>query len=417
MPVVSPGLADPALARLWDAVAERLQRNGMTPRGLVILEDLEREERYALAGLLGRPVTASRVRVDLRVLDDRLRQSGAVPGLVAAATGLRGPLTDRRGVRVERATSRDAVWASLRAELAALGLDGESWCEPWVDALRPLVARSAPDRAVGALLLAARCLHRIGTEAGTGTIGRSELAAAVAGDSHALDDDSLLCTMVLRGLAAQQGVPEPDGAEGRRRLWGLAGVLCDEVSTTVLTYGLHPAEPEASAAARSLSSRSSGGLESHLSLRDLRRLGRLVAPGGIVFVCENPRVLEAAMEAASPRAIVCSSGNPTVVVTLLLERLAEGGAELRYRGDFDWPGIAIANRVVERFGAAAWRMGADDYERALADAGASLVELPRLSGRLVEASWDPLLAAAMERAGRVVHEERLLGTLVDDLSS
>jgi hypothetical protein len=59
-------------------------------------------------------------------------------------------------------------------------------------------------------------------------------------------------------------------------------------------------------------------------------------------------------------------------------RLIEDGAVLRYRGNFDWPGVAIANRVITYFGAVPWRMGRADYEAALAGAGRGLVDLPAL---------------------------------------
>jgi uncharacterized protein (TIGR02679 family) len=244
--------------------------------------------------------------------------------------------------------------------------------------------------------------------------GRVELAAQIVGDSHGLDDDSLAGTMVLRGIATRHGVPNPVTPEARRALWETAGVLCDEVSTTVLCLGLFPPEPGAHAPSL-LAARSAAGWETHLSLRDLRRLDRLVASGAEVFVCENPRVLEAAMDAGSRAAMVCVSGNPTLVATRLLERLAADGAFLRYRGDFDWPGISIANRVIERFGATPWRMSTADYEAALAAAGSRLVGLPQLVGRAVPAVWDADLAPAMKRARRVVHEERMLDLLISDL--
>jgi len=60
-------------------------------------------------------------------------------------------------------------------------------------------------------------------------------------------------------------------------------------------------------------------------------------------------------------------------------RLIEDGAVLRYRGNFDWPGVAIANRVITYFGAVPWRMGRADYEAALAGAGRGLVDLPALA--------------------------------------
>lgn len=421
-------LVDSALDRLWDVVAERLQRKGLSPEGAVTLDSLTTKERFALAGLLGRPVTSPRVRVELAVLDDRLRTSGQAAGLVAAMNLWRGPLVDRRGERDRRAARREAVWTSWRAQLAELGLDQQPWCEEWARSLRRLIGGN-PRPSVGTALEAAtRCLAWL--HAGRQLVtGRGELAARLVGGSHGLDDGSLVATMVLRGLAAQHAVPVPANAEDRRVLWERAGILCDEVSTTVLCYGLVPPRPLADPSGGTerrdggepaggwLGARSAAGWETHLSLRDLRRLDRVVSSGTEVFVCENPRVLEAAMEAGSRAAIVCTAGNPTLVVTRLLERLVGEGARLHYRGDFDWPGLSIANRVVERFGAVAWRMSADDYEAALAAAGSGVVDMPRLEGRPVAASWDAGLGPAMERAGRAVHEERLLELLVGDLDT
>ncbi len=437
-------LSDPALGALWDAVAARLQRNGLSPIGHVVLGDLEKEERFALAGLLGRPLTSERVRIDLAGLDRRLRETGIAAGLVAAANSCRGPLTDRRGERAERVARRDALWSSWRSQLAEVGLDRAEWCERWAESLRPLLGGD-PVSSVAALLAAAtHCVARLCSDSGA-ALGRTELAAEYFGDSHGLDDGSLANAIVLRALAACYRAPTPKTAGARRLLWQQAGVLCDEVSTTVLCYGLvppsagspagsgidvegrpahassadqadRPPVDGSSVSGRLLASRSMAGWETHLTLRDLRRLERVVDDGTEVFVCENPRVLEAAMEASSKAAIVCTSGNPTLVVTRLLERLVSDGARLRYHGDFDWPGVAIANRVVERFGAGPWRMAKEDYEAALVAAGPAVAELPRLDGSPVRAVWAPDLTSAMQRAGRAVHEEAVLGQLVGDLT-
>jgi uncharacterized protein (TIGR02679 family) len=152
-----------------------------------------------------------------------------------------------------------------------------------------------------------------------------------------------------------------------------------------------------------------------LTLRDLRRLDRLLSAGTAVWVCENPRILEAAMDAGTREVMVCTAGNPVVVVTMLLDRLAADGAPLCYRGDFDWAGLGIANRIIGAYGAAPWRMGTIDYEAAIVAAGARMVELPALAGAAVVAVWDADLAPVMVRSGRGVHEELILEDLVADL--
>ncbi len=404
-------LDDPALARLWDAAAERLQRNGLMARGVVVLAGLDRAERFALAGLLGRPVNSARARVDLAALDSRLCAAGAPGGLVATVAAGRGPLVDRAGLRSAAAAQRSAVWEVARSDLAGCGLEPQPWMEAWLAGIRPIVGRIPPERAKRAVRTTIRCVARLPWDGPR--CGRTELASRVSGSSHALDDGTVLAALVLRAISLMVGAPPPQTPAERRALWERAGVLSDEVSTTVLTFGLHPRG--GSGAAVAVRARSDAGCEAHLTIRDLRRLDRCVAEATTVWVCENPRVLEAAMDAGTRGAVVCTAGNPTVVVTMLLERLVADGACLRYRGDFDWPGLAMANRVVGSYAAEPWRMGKLDYEAALTAAGTGLVELPKLQGRSVPAIWDPDLTVAMENASRAVHEEALLDLLVADL--
>jgi uncharacterized protein (TIGR02679 family) len=406
---------DPGLDRLWDALAQRLQRNGLAAKGSVTLSGLTRGERFALAGLIGRPVNGERARLDLAMLDARIRATGGAPGLVAATTARRGPLVDLPARRADVAARRRAVWTSAREELAQCGMAAEPWVEAWIESVRPVVARVPAARASEAMTTAVRCLSRL-SWSGVRR-GRTELATSVAGDSHALDDGTLISTLVLRAIAARVGSTSPVSAADRRRLWHQAGVLGDEVSTTVLTLGLTP--QGASPVAKALRLRSDAGCESHLTLRDLLRLDSCVPAGTPVWICENPRVLEAVMDAYADGArvvMVCVAGNPTFVVTSLLARMVESGAALHYRGDFDWPGVAIANRVVSEFGAVPWRMGHADYEAALAAAGKGFADLPALEGRKVEAAWDAELTLSMERAGKAVHEEGMLDLLVADMT-
>lgn len=417
------GLAnlDGRLSRLWDVIAARLQRNGLVPRGTVQLDGLTTDERRALAGLLGRAVTGTRVRVSLEWLDDRLRVIGVVPGLIAAAGSLRGPLVDRPANRRQEAARRAAVWAAGRDALIATALAGEIWVEPWLAAVRSAgtLSRLDPDQAERMLVSSVRSLAKLPIFATSGAedllLGRGELATEVAGSSHALDDGSVLAALVLRAAALALDVPRPRTAVERRSLWARCGVLVDEVSDTVLTFGLRPPGHQSVAVAMAVRARTDAGCESHLSLRDLQRVPVWLPAGGTVYVCENPRVLEAAMDAGSVRPVVCTSGNPTVVVDRLLGQLTAGGVVLHYRGDFDWPGVAIANRVAGRHGCLPWRMATADYEAALAAAGPRVTDLPLLEGRRVDAAWDSRLAPVMERAGRVIHEEALLDILVGDL--
>jgi uncharacterized protein (TIGR02679 family) len=402
----------PGLVRLWDQVAERLQRNGLRPSGALRLDGLDREERHALAGLLARPIANDRVTVDLADLDRRLRDSGAAAGLVPAADQLRGPLIDRPGRRQARAQAAASVWAAGRYALGDIGLGAASWVETWFEDLRRAgtLARVTPERAERVLCAAVRCLGSLPHLTGDPHRGRGELASMVTGDAHGLDDGSLLGAIVLRAAAAITGTAYPTSPAGRRTLWRAVGVLTDEVSTTVLTAGLR------AAGGSCIDQRTEAGWESHLTARDLRRFDLRPPPDGVVFVCENPRVLEAALDAGCRRAVVCTLGQPAVVVTALLEQLAAAGAELRYHGDFDWPGITIANLLISAYRCQPWRFGTPEYLDALARLAPVVGDLPMLGVNRVESCWDAQLTAEMDAAGRAVHEELLLDDMLADFS-
>ena len=204
----------------------------------------------------------------------------------------------------------------------------------------------------------------------------------------------------------------PSTPAARRDLWRAAGVVTDEVSTTVLTIGLRTRRGDTW-----LDVRSQAGWESHLTARDLRRI-ELRPPGDRdVFVCENPRVLEAAVDQAPSCVMVCTQGQPAVVVLALVRALADQGATLRYHGDFDWPGITIANAMIGSHGCLPWRMSADEYETALARLAPMVGELPTLEGATVEAVWDQRLTASMARARRTIHEELVIDDLLADVVS
>jgi uncharacterized protein (TIGR02679 family) len=95
----------------------------------------------------------------------------------------------------------------------------------------------------------------------------------------------------------------------------------------------------------------------------------------------------------------------------VLGNLSGAGADLYYHGDLDWPGIAIANRVITRFGARPWQMTCDDYLHAVRS------DRPFLAGNQVEPAWDHELGAAMRSHGRALHEETVLALIFDGLAA
>src|SRR4029077_20493381 len=110
----------------------------------------------------------------------------------------------------------------------------------------------------------------------------------------------------------------------------------------VLAVGLAPCSPgPLSDALRSLAA---SGEPVRLTLRQLATSGLTFPEGLVVHICENPVVVAAAADrwSSAIRPLVCIEGQPSQAARRLLGDLASRGATLLYHGDFDWPGLRIA---------------------------------------------------------------------------
>ncbi|MGW0824628.1 TIGR02679 family protein [Streptomyces sp. NPDC002845] len=416
-------LTRPGLARLWTAARTRLERNGLQPAGAIRLQHLTAQEREVLSLLLARQVAGSTATIRLPDLDTRLRASAAGRGLAETLSELGPPLTDRRAARDAAAAERTRLWSTAEAALAATPLADQAWARQWLEEIRrsgTLTRQSSTP----ALMPVTQAIQTLATLfPGTGpdptptptpaTWGRGELATRTTGSAHGLDDGTLSARLVLRGIALARGAAFPTDAPGRRALWRLASVTPDEVSSTVLTYGLRPTGGSWREAA--LRERVEHRMETHLTLRELRSLRLEMPPGTRIHVCENPRVVEAAADVGCTAPLICTSGSATTVVLTLLDTLAAAGCVFAYHGDFDWPGMALANRVMGRYGAGPWRMRAADYEYLATRAELRGTPPLPLTGARVEATWDAELAPTMEALGVALHEEVALDLLLEDL--
>lgn len=376
---------------MWRRLADALEQRGLAPVGQVKVSGLDRSARHAVGALLGRSVIKDWVHVDLAELDRLLRERSGIGGLREVVEAVRGePLTDRVALRSARGAFREAPFEAARRWLAAHPEPALPWAGEWLAGLRRTGYLSRQRDPVWLVERALAILSdRFCTNDTAHSVAKVDLASRMCGDAHALDDGRPLAHLVLRGLAAAFGVPLPVSATERRGLWERVGVRADSVSSTCLTFGLRD------------------GL-AHLTPWELARSPLQITPGTVVLVCENPRVLEAFAERRPEVVVVCTAGEPNLVTLDVLRALRDGDAELRYHGDFDWPGIAIANRLVRTLEVRPWRMTAADYRSAVA----GLADRLDLTGIPVYPVWDSDLGRAMAELGAAVHEESVLDRLV-----
>jgi uncharacterized protein (TIGR02679 family) len=406
-------LGDPELAWVLDRVRRRIEL-GEPINGTIGRRSATAAERESVARLFGRAPRAARgVSVSLDQLDALLRRSGIhADGLLGAVLMLTGPVT----VRAQRDAEEEQAWAEAFTRIESVGA-GRAELATWLGRVRSagLVKRlaggspAAARELLDALASVVAALPRPGGES------LSAFAARIVGRAHALDDGSPLGTLALGAARAIAGLeppgPDESAAEARREAWAAVGVLCDELSSIVLTLGLPGGS---SLTGKLLAAAGTVGEPVWLTLRQLVRFPPQWQRIDFVLIVENPSVLAVAadtLRAGSPP-IVCTNGQPRAAAMVLLRSLAAAGVRLRHHGDFDWGGLTIGNVLHRRLPVEPWEFDRGAYLRAVA----THPHAAPLTGTPTEASWDSGLANAMREAGRRIEEELVASVLLETLS-
>jgi uncharacterized protein (TIGR02679 family) len=408
-------LRQPALARLWPAARERLERLGRVG-GTLVLAEASEDERRAVANLLGlATVPPSPLKVPLGRLDRALRGSGFAVSLPEALRLLDGPLRNRPAERDAERRRREALWSFAAADPLVAGRPALAG---WLRELREtgLLLRLAGDAAAARELLeAAIAVLRALPGEHRPPLRQGVLASRVLGSSHALDPPSPVATLVLKALAHLAGRPAPRGAADRRALWATGGVVLDELSSHVLALGLVPGGN--SPLARGLRPLAEAGEPARCTLRQLgsRDLASALPEGLVLHVCENPVVVAAAADRLGRRCppLVCLEGQPSQAACELLAAVSSREGRILYHGDFDWGGLRIASVLGDLVPWRPWRFEARDYEQALADREHD----SPLAGTPADSPWDPDLARRMAHHGIAIEEEEVLEELLGDLGA
>jgi uncharacterized protein (TIGR02679 family) len=398
----------PEFRRLLNRARRSLERTGGDLSGSVSLTYPDDAERKAIIGITGqyRDTRTNRVAVRLADLDHAVRETTG-RGLAELLADLGGPLHDRPAERNALASARDAALRAAQASSQA----SCAWYRDWLDeigrdgSLTKLINQGEQAR----LGQAVRVLEDLAGRRDVPVL-LPALAADVTGDTKALNHGTVLSTLVLRALAIKAGTGRPGTAGERRDLWEAGGVVLDDLASRVLVLNL-PAE--GAGLAEWLTGAARLGVPFYVTLHQLMTLP-LTIRGAVVHVCENPAVLRHAAAELGPGAtsLLCTEGRPSAAFHQLAGVVVSGGGELRYHGDFDWPGLAIASAVMRRHGATPWRMSAGDY---LAGVQVHAEHVP-LSGTPQPTPWDPELSQAMVATGRVLFEESVADDLIGDLS-
>jgi uncharacterized protein (TIGR02679 family) len=393
------------LANLRKRLRRHFERVELTGQVDVFrLTELTQEEREALASLMGCPPSrAKSMKVDVEVIDTALNRAGVAASLRQALEWLDGPILNKANVRAEL----QALWSEIVAGTSHRCLAAFLQTPAGLGLLKRL-SRQDLARATRLCENVDVVLSRLPANG----LSRAQLAAETLGDAHALDAERPTSTLVLATWRHSEGASEatndskPRKAERTREIWARVGILVNELAKPALFLNL-PFDGSTSP---------TPGEPAYVSLRLLLRSPPAWRVTGMnIYVCENPNLLAIAADrlGSGCAPLVCTDGMPAAAQRTLLTQLTAAGARLLYHGDFDWPGIQIANHVIGVHGAQPWRFSAADYQ-------AVVPLVPRrghrLAGAQVRASWDAALDVEMRAHGLAIPEESLATVLLQDLS-
>jgi uncharacterized protein (TIGR02679 family) len=395
--------------RLFAAARRSLEQTGGDLSRSVGVTDPDDAERRAIIGITGvhRRNGVKRLEVRLETLDARLRSALGV-GLIDAIPAITGAAL--RNLPEDRARASRARQAAISILTNSPLHDVQPWYAAWAAQLDRdgTVTRLANQGSTAQLAQAARTLEYLEARPpDAAPIPLPILADTVTRDTKALNKGTL-ATLVLRALAERAQAPTPSRAEDVRDLWDRYGVVVDDLASRVLVLNI-PADGEG--LGTWLTDAARLGVPFQVTLHQLTTLPINVRIDEL-YVCENPAVLRRAADRLGPACppLVCTEGRPSTA----FHRIAlAAGAEMRYHGDFDWPGIDMTNQLLHRYGARPWQMSADDYQKALSQE----IEHTALKGNACPTPWEPDLAIAMTEAGVAVYEESCLEALLDDLQA
>lgn len=95
----------------------------------------------------------------------------------------------------------------------------------------------------------------------------------------------------------------------------------------------------------------------------------LAAGGKKVWIIENSGVASAVLDEVPDAPVICTHGQFRTAAWIMLQRLAENGCTFYYSSDLDPEGVAMAERLSNRFPGQTvfWRMDPDAYLRVLSE--------------------------------------------------
>lgn len=412
------------LDRLFLAMRKKWQAYGRCA-GKVKLAGCTAEERKALEKLLGMSLTDKDVIISLAQVEGALQETRFAPITLKALLEayFQEPLVTNNDKKQEKQRQRDAFFTELQLYFQKYDRSGQVVCR-WLGRMLEeqkygyTVLQREWEKDAGAALSLARNVGEAflwTRREGFNEVPIAVLAAQITGNPHYFDRGCTAGTLLVHCLCFWQDGEFPQSAYGWKTLLMSAGILPDDVASTVITYGVHLVK----AGVRHPGMEEFLRLQEPVTLTSLNLMGCDSAFGenGRAYIVENEMVFRYLYERIKAHRItlLCTSGQMRTAAWDLVRLLAAGKTELYYSGDMDPEGLGIAERLWKQYPGSVhlWRMGPAEYER-----GLSLESVEPRSLAQLDAVENEVLAetaGCIKRVRRAAYQENLLEELLGDM--
>ncbi len=345
--------ARPIFDRVLKQVCEKMLSLGHVG-GTVVIRGWTEEERDHLEGFFQKNLHGKKqLTISAALLDRALKESRFAPlswdEILKAYFD--DPLIGKKEQKEKEETERQVFFsqyadpsgdAGARFLAEVLSEDGEG--------RRLLYGQYRTDRDVlGKRLELFLCASRnLPADAGT-AMALPVFAAKISSDPHYFDENTASARLLQLFIKAHYGLTRKaaySDAEWKARILYRAGILKDDLSNTVLVYGIRAFLQDGSVHA---------GMEGfyrmkepmQCTLQTLYRLDRICGQED-VYAVENPAVFANLISRYPDRTFVCTNGQLRLSVLILLDMLS-AKSRLHYAGDFDPEGLDIAQRLKDRY--------------------------------------------------------------------
>lgn len=241
------------------------------------------------------------------------------------------------------------------------------------------------------------------------------LAAKITGNPHYFDRGQNGATLLLQAVCLAMDREVPKDAAGLHQVYREAGIVTDEIASTVAFYGLHMRKKGANYEILETFCRArEPGI---LSLANLTGAEAAWTEAACAYVVENEMVFSYLVSCFKEMkvTILCTSGQLSGAAQKLIRMLCENGTKIYYSGDMDPEGIGIAERLWRKYpqNIHIWRMAQQDYFDAL-----SGEEIEEWRMKKLQNITHPVLRETsynIQNNGKASYQENLLEKLAQDI--